>query len=150
LRQAEEADLTLRILDKGHRLVYFAIATIVHKFCPATDCNFGERVALTARNRLLHAWLNEPFPWCLLSTANAFVKYPVTAGRSGGVRNVLTGFWRAVKDFSSLKSTRRPVSSRTMRIYLTLGRQKIRDRTTIRALYLNPPSILGILFRLSS
>ncbi|MGD0458062.1 MAG: glycosyltransferase [Terriglobia bacterium] len=147
LRQSEESDLSLRILDKGYRLVYFPKATIVHLFYMTSPRDLGEILALTARNRLLQAWLNEPFPWCVISTVNALVKYSVRAAWRGALRNVLGGFGRAVKDFPILKSSRRPVSSRAMRIYLTLGRQKIRDSSAIRALYLNPPGIFGILFR---
>ena len=150
LRQSEESDLSLRILDKGHRLVYFPKATIVHAFYMTSPRDLGEVLALTARNRLLHAWLNQPFPWCLISTVNALVKYSVRAGWGGAGRNVVGGFGRAVNDFWTLKSSRRPVSSRAMRIYLALNRRKIRDRTAIRALYLNPPGVFGILFRLGS
>jgi hypothetical protein len=150
LRQSEESDLSLRILDRGYRLVYFPKATIVHLCSMTSPRDVGEILALTARNRLLQAWLNEPFPWCVISTVNALVMYSVRAAWRGALRNVLGGFGRAVKNFPILKSSRQPVSSRTMRIYLALSRQKIRDSSAIRALYLNPPGVFGILFRLGS
>jgi glycosyltransferase involved in cell wall biosynthesis len=149
LRESEESDLSLRVLDKAYRLVYFPSATIVHNSL-VSDPDLGRIRTLAARNRLLHAWLNEPFPWYILSTANALVSYTARAAWNGSLRNVLRGFYRAFMEFPRLRSGRQPVSSRAMRIYLTLGRQKIRDSSAIRALYLNPPSIFGILFRLGS
>jgi len=147
LQQSEESVLSLRVLDKGYRLVYFPPATIVHAFYLASDRDWGQLRALTARNRLLHAWLDEPFPWYILSTANALVKYSARAAWKKDLRNVLRGFCEAFKDFPRLKSTRRPVSSRAMRVYLALSPGKIRDGSAIRSLYLNPPGLFWILFR---
>ncbi len=148
---SEESDLALRIIDKGYRLVYFPRATIVHGVSVAARSNLGEVAALAARLRLLHAWLNEPFPWWVMSTLNALIKYSIQAAWRGRLRNVLRGFGQAVREFPVLKSSRQPVSSRAMRIYFTLSRgKKICDDTAIRALYLNPPGAFGILLRLGS
>jgi GT2 family glycosyltransferase len=147
LQQSEESVLSLRVLDKGYRLVYFPPATIVHAFYLASDRDWGRIRALTARNRLLLAWLDEPFPWYILTTAHALVIYSARAAWKGNLRDVLRGFCEAFKDFPRLKSTRRPVSSRAMRIYFALSQGKIRDGSAIRSLYRNPPGVFRILFR---
>lgn len=142
----EESYLQLRLVDKGYRLVYFPAATVVHNPLHLHR-DLRKQRAATAGNRLLIAWLDEPFPWYILSTANALVSYSSSAVWDGSLRNVLKGFYRAFMEFPRLRSGRQPVSSRAMRIYLTLSQQKIRDSSAIRALYLNPPGILEILFR---
>jgi hypothetical protein len=154
----EERDLGLRVLDKGYRFLQFPGATVLHPhFVPGRALpgspeyrDLGQAWLLSAKTRLLHAWLNEPFPWYLLSTANALVKYTTKAARGGYLRHVLRGFYEALKDFPRFKATRRPVSSQTMRIYLTLGRHRVSDASQIRALYESPPGILAILFGLGS
>jgi hypothetical protein len=119
----------------------------VHDPHRANARDSGDTIALTARNRLLHAWLNEPFPWWIVSSANALLTYPAKAAWKGNLRSVLRGFCGAFKEFPRLKCTRRPVSSRAMRIYLALSRGEIRDVPAIRSLYLAPPGIFEILLR---
>jgi GT2 family glycosyltransferase len=154
----EESDLSLRVLDRGYRLLQFPRATVVHprfvrgKALPGSYeyRDLGQTWLFAAKTRLLHAWLNEPFPWWALSTANVLVKYTTKAAWGGFLRHALRGFCQAVKEFPRLKATRRPVSSRAMRLSLALGRQKVSDASVIRALYKSPPGILAILFRLAS
>jgi len=151
----EERDLSLRALDRGFRLLQFLGATVVHpRFVPGKALpgspeyrDLAPIWLFTAKARLLHAWLNEPFPWYLMSTAGVLFGYTARAARGGFLRDVLGGFFAAVKDYPQFKATRRPVSSRAMRIYLALGRQRIRDRSAIQALYQSPPSLFGILTR---
>jgi hypothetical protein len=152
----EESDLALRVLGRGYRILQFPRATVVHPhFVPGKALpgsreyrDVGQVWLFSAKTRLLHAWLNEPFPWYLLSTANALVRYTAKAAREGYLRHVLRGFYDALRDFPQLKATRRPVSSQTMRIYLTLGRHRVSEASQIRALYESPPGVLAILFGL--
>jgi len=154
----EESDLSLRVLDRGYRLLQFPHATVMHPhFVPGKSLpgspeyrDMGKAGRLTAKARLLQAWLNEPFPWWGLSTANVLVKHTAKAAWGGFLRHVLRGFYEAFKEFPALKKTRRPVSSRAMRLSLALGRQKVSDASVIRALYKSPPGMLTILFRLGS
>lgn len=153
----EERDLGLRILDRGYRFLQFPGATVAHPhFVPGKALpgspeyrDLGQAWLLSAKTRLLHAWLNEPFPWYLLSTANALVKYTAKAAWRGYGGHALRGFWQAAKEFPQFKATRRPVSSQTMRIYLTLARHRVSDASEIRALYQSPPGILAILLGLA-
>jgi hypothetical protein len=157
-RQSEESDLSLRVLDKGYRLLQFPRATVVHphyvpgKAIPGSPeyRDLGQIWIFTAKARLLQAWLNEPFPWYLLSTLNALVKYTARAAWRRSLGHVSRGFYEAFKEFPTLKKTRRPVSSRTMLLYFALGRHTFTDASQVRALYNSPPGILAILLRLGS
>lgn len=151
----EERDLSLRLLDKGYRLIQFPHATVIHpRFVPGKALpgspeyrDLGKVWRLTAKARLLQAWLNEPFPWWALSTANSLVKYTAKAAWGGYTGHALRGFYEALVEFPQFKPTRRPVSARTMRLYLALGRRKISGSSAIRALYQSPPNLVGMLFR---
>jgi len=154
----EERDLSLRVLDKGYRLLQFPGATVVHpcfvagKSLPGSP-EYRDLVKvwrLTAKARLLQAWLNEPFPWWVLSTANVLAGYSVRAAWRRSLRDALRGFCEAFKEFPTLKKTRRPVSPRAMRLYLALARHRLSDASQIRAIYKSPPGILAILFGLGS
>ena len=154
----EESDLSLRVLDKGYRLLQFPRATVAHpRYVPGKAYpgshryrDIGGTWLFAAKTRLLHAWLNEPFPWYILSTANALITYTAKAAREKYLGHVLRGFYEALREFPQFKATRRPVSSQTMRIYLALGRHMFRDASQVRALYNSPPGILAILFRLGT
>jgi GT2 family glycosyltransferase len=150
----EESDLALRALDRGYRLIQFPRASVVHpRFAPgrvppgsAGYRDPAQTWLLSTKTRLLHAWLNEPFPWWVFSTANVLVKYTAGAMRQGCARAVLRGFWQATRDFPQFRATRRPVSSKTMRLYLALSRRRVSDASTIRTLYESPPGILATVF----
>ena len=154
-RLGEESDLSLRVLDRGYRLLQFPRATVVHphfvlgKALPGSPeyRDPGRCWQFTAKTRLLVAWLNEPFPWYILSTANALIRYTAKAARQRYLRHVLRGFYEAFKEFPALRETRWPVSPRAMRTYLALRRKAFRDQSAIQALYQSPPSLLGILLR---
>jgi hypothetical protein len=154
----EERDLSLRVLDRGYRLLQFPHATVMHPhFVPGKSLpgspeyrDLGKAWRLTAKARLLQAWLNEPFPWWAVSTANVLARYTAKAAWGGFLPHVSRGFYEAFKEFPALKKTRRTVSSRAMRLSLALGRQGVSDTSVIRALYKSPPGILAILFRLGS
>jgi glycosyltransferase involved in cell wall biosynthesis len=150
----EEPDLALRVLDKGYRLMQFPHATVVHpRFAPGRMPpgspgyrDPAQTWLFSTKTRLLHAWLNEPFPWWIFSTANVLVKYTAGAARQGCAGAVIMGFWQAVRDFPQFRATRRPVSSKAMRLYLALARSRVSDASKIRALYKSPPGILVTLF----
>lgn len=154
-RLCEESDLSLRVLDRGYRLLQFPFATVIHPRFVAGNAlpgspeyrDLGQIWLFAAKGRLLQAWLNEPFPWWALSTANALVVYTAKAAWVGCLRHVWRGFSQAVKEFPKFKATRRPVSSQTMRLYLALGRRKFRGSSAIQAVYQSPPSLFGILLR---
>lgn len=154
----EERDLGLRVLDRGYRLLQFPDATVVHpRFVPGKALpgspeyrKMAETWLLIGKSRLLYAWLNEPFPWYALSTCNALVKYTIKAAWRGHAGAVLEGFWQAAKDFPQFRATRRPVSSKTMRLYLALGRTRVSEASKIRALYQSPPGFFATLFGLTS
>ncbi len=150
----EESDLALRALDRGYRLIQFPRATVVHpRFVPGRVPpgspgyrDPAQKWLLSTKTRLLHAWLNEPFPWWVFSTANVLVKYSAGAARQGCAGAVLRGFWQATRDFPQFRATRRPVSRKTMRLYLALGRCRVSDASTIRTLYESPPGFVATLF----
>lgn len=150
----EERDLALRVLDKGYRALQFPGATVLHPRSPTADAppgtpgrrDWDQFWLVTTRARLLQAWLNEPFPWWVFSTANVLVKYTAGAARQGCAGAVLRGFWQATRDFPQFRATRRPVSRKTMRLYLALGRCRVSDASTIRTLYESPPGFVATLF----
>lgn len=140
-RQAEESDLALRLLDKGYRLCFFSGATIVHEFSPVAR-DFASLAINGAKNLLLRAWINEPFPWWVLSTANSVVKLVYHGARKRTLPYVLAGFWAAIRELPRVKSMRRPVSSKTMRLYFALRQKMVTDVSDVRRLYGAPPSFL--------
>ena len=143
--QGEEADLALRLLDKGYRILHFPEATVVHEQSPVAR-DLSRITTYGARNALLRSWLSEPFPWWLLTTGNTAVKFLAFAIEHRRVHYMLKGFWAAIKALPQVTSLRRPVSSKAMRLYFALRRPIVTSAPQAQAVYQAPPSLLRSLF----
>ena len=143
--QGEESDLSLHLLDKGYRILFFPGATVFHE--KAGMGRDSTRIPkYTIRNLLLRSWLNEPFPWWVLSTGNTIARCVAKGARAGNLRHVIGGFWSAIGEIPRVISLRRPVSSRTVWLYLALRRGVIADTSAIRSVYQDPPRGVRNLF----
>lgn len=144
LRQGEEEDLALRLLEHGYYIGYSTSAIVVH-----TPSNRGRDFGLWhvsgPRNLLLRSWINEPFPWWLLTSVNSVIKSLIGGVRKGTLPYVLRGFGEAVRMLPQVSSIRRPVSSKTMRIHLSLRRRTVKNSAEIQKLYQSPPSAMSLL-----
>ena len=98
------------------------------------------------RNLLLRAWLNEPFPWWILSTGNTIGKCLVKGARAGNLRHVLWGLGSAIREIPRAMRLRRPISSKTIWVYLALRRTKITSASMVQQVYQAPPRSVRNLF----
>jgi GT2 family glycosyltransferase len=140
-RQGGESDLALRLLDKGYRILFMSQAMVFHARSPLGRDPWCVPL-YTVKNRLLRSWLNEPFPWWVLSTGNAIVKCVINGARAKNLRHVLRGIWAAVGEVPRVRSLRRPISSKTIWLYLALRRSMIADSLAIQELSRKPPRVL--------
>jgi GT2 family glycosyltransferase len=144
LRQGEESDLAIRLLEHGYYIKFFPTAVVIHEVSTQ-----GRDIRLWhtsgPRNLLLKSWINEPFPWFLLSSANSVVRSLIKGIRDGTLPYVLAGFGEAIKESPQVLSMRHPVSSKTMRLHWALRRGDVTDPVEIRKLYESPPPIWGAL-----
>jgi len=144
LRQGEEPDLAIRLLDHGYYIMYFPGAVVSHDISEQGR-DFKLWHTLGPRNLLLRSWVNEPFPWYMLSTANSVFKCLIKGTRGGTLPYVLRGFGAAVKELPHVRSMRRPVSSKAMRVHFALRQKTVTEVTEIQKLYESPPTFLSIL-----
>jgi hypothetical protein len=144
VRQGEEADLALRILNRGYYIASFPGAVVVHE---TTDQGRDFKLFHVSgpRNLLLRAWVNEPFPWWLFTTANGIVRCLIRGVRTGTLPYVLTGFGSALKALPQACSIRRPVASKTMRVHFALRQRSVTDPSEIQKLYESPPTTASLL-----
>jgi GT2 family glycosyltransferase len=143
-RQGEESDLALRLLDKGYRILYFPGAVVVHDASPVGR-DLNRMLTDAARNHLLRSWINEPFPWWIVTTTNSIVKCLAVSARRGWVLKALEGFWSAIKEWPRIRSQRQPVSNRAMRLYFALRQRRVADTSEVQRLYESPPSFWATL-----
>lgn len=146
VRQGEEADLALRVLNRGYYIAFFPGAVVVHEVA-SKGRDFKLWHMSGPRNLLLRSWVNEPFPWWLLTTANGIVKYLLRGMRTGTLTYVLKGFGSAFKAWPQAWSIRRPVSSKTMRVNFALRQKTVTDVTEMQKLYQSPPTFLSLLLK---
>jgi GT2 family glycosyltransferase len=143
-REYEEAEWALRILDHGCRIFYFPSAVVVHEIsAQGRDLRLWHTSG--PRNRLLGSWVNEPFPWWVVSTARNVTLSLINGLRRGTLSHVLAGFAAAVKELPRVMSIRCPVSSKTMRLHLALSKRRITGSDEVKKLYKAPPALLEIL-----
>ncbi len=134
VRQGEESDLALRLIDRGYRLVHSPGAVVVHEES-AIGRDPDRILRYRARNNLLRGWLNEPLPWAALTTANTLVKALKTGRRHRRLRAVLGGIGAAFAELPGLMRRRAPVSRRALKLYLELDRRSVTDEAEIARLY---------------
>lgn len=124
--QAEEYDLSLRLLDAGWHVRTFTDLHVVHEKSPATRCS-AEKMRLDVRNNLLLAVRRFPRAWVDLYIQEWTTRYWAIAAASGrrlaAARGLVQGSVRAlthqdvspVKDrafesFARIEETRRRVA----------------------------------------
>jgi GT2 family glycosyltransferase len=146
VREGEEADLALRILNRGYYIAFFPGAVVMHGYA-SKGRDFKLWHISGPRNLLLRSWVNEPFPWWLVTTANGIVKYLIRGMRTGTLPYVLKGFGSAFKAWPQAWSIRRPVSSKTMRVNFALRQKTVTEVSEMQKLYQSPPTFLSLLLR---
>jgi glycosyltransferase involved in cell wall biosynthesis len=123
-QQAEEPDLSIRLLDAGYVVRLGRADPVRHFASPKRD--FDRMWFYECRNEVLFAWHNVPMPDLALQLAKTTL-HALWLGR--GVRRtglfargLLEGFRAAAHD----RSSRRPVSRAAWRLYTRLGKHPAR------------------------
>jgi GT2 family glycosyltransferase len=117
--QGEEPDLCYRIWEAGYQVFYFPKVTAVHCYTP--QARDWERMAYFGpRNALLTIWINQPWPWLVVSTLNFLSKIIPHHIRHQTLGPCLRGIIRALRELPYARRQRRPVSHRTMSTMLRL------------------------------
>ncbi|HYW11106.1 MAG TPA: glycosyltransferase [Longimicrobium sp.] len=118
----EERELSVRLLDAGHRIVYLPAYPVAH-LADAGGRDAKRFLHLTVRNDVLTALLNEPLPLALATVPVRLWRYfPMRRGWGGddpgGFRRILRAVGTSLPE---LRRTRRPVRWRTMREWWRLA-----------------------------
>jgi GT2 family glycosyltransferase len=129
-RQGEEADLALRIYDRGYTCVFEPTSVMYHRPSPlGRSPNATLRYSLRNTNKTgLRLW---PFPWCVLR--------PMVTGVHACAQMLSRRYWALpaqlaldlLRDLRALRETRRPVSHDTLRLCRALQAHPA-DELTIR------------------
>lgn len=119
----EEEELSLRILDRGHAILYCPDAIVYHRVSPRVRVAGGRRDYFDCRNSL-YTYLAR-YPWWMLGL---FVPVRIAVATLRGLRRGHLGqVRRAVVDVGRnlprVLAERRPISNRTARRYLRLQRE---------------------------
>ena len=122
--QAEEADLSVRLLDAGYVVRLGRADPVRHFASPKRDV---ERMWFyECRNDVLFAWHNVPMPDLVLQLAKTTL-HMLWLGR--GVRRTglfARGLLAGVRAAAAERSARRPVRREAWRLYTRLGRRPLR------------------------
>ncbi|HST58358.1 MAG TPA: glycosyltransferase [Longimicrobium sp.] len=118
----EERELSVRLLDAGHRIVYLPAHPVAH-LADAAGRDAKRFLHLTVRNDVLTALLNEPLPLALATVPVRLWRYfPMRRGWGGddpgGFRRILRAVGASLPE---LRRARRPVRWRTMREWWRLA-----------------------------
>lgn len=119
-RQAEEYDLSTRLLDAGYVVRCGSSAPILHFESPIRDnrsvwFNIG-------RSFLLYAWFNVPRRYLSFHAAGTFWNCLTAARRDGYTVPTFRGLLSALRDSVPLRSERRPIDPAAYRLYRRLRR----------------------------
>jgi GT2 family glycosyltransferase len=118
----EERELSLRLLDAGHAVVYLPQARVAHLAAAGGRADRGRLLFLLVRNELLASWLNEPLPLAVAATPTRLLRY--FRMRSGWGIHDPGGFGRLalalVRLLPTVARERRAVRWRTIRAWLRL------------------------------
>ena len=116
--RGEERDLSIRLLDRGFRIVYGQSPPVVHLYSPKRA--WSQMFPLGIRNNLLFDSLNIPHPYVLprlaLDAVQLFLYKLTITQVFSRMAFILRGFLACVK-YASLRD---PVSKETYRLYRTL------------------------------
>ena len=118
----EERDLSVRLIDRGYRIVYLPHAPVAHLSDPAGR-DARRFLHLTVRNDVLSALLNEPLPVALATVPARLWRYfPMRrhwGGKDpGGFRRIVRGVADALP---RIRRERRPVRWSTLRTWRALA-----------------------------
>jgi GT2 family glycosyltransferase len=107
--QAEEYDLSLRLLDAGWEVRRFDDLRVTHLKSPAARCS-ARTTRLDIRNNLLLVARRFPSPWVWPYTRDWLGRYYLIARQNGQVAAYLRGVAEALRSGAGL-AARRPVSA---------------------------------------
>jgi GT2 family glycosyltransferase len=119
----EEEELSLRILDKGHEILYCPTAVVYHRVSPHVRVAGGRREYFDCRNAL-YTYLAR-YPWWMVGLfAPIRVAVATLRGlRRGHLGQVLRAVVDVARNLPSVLAQRHPISNRTARRYLKLQRE---------------------------
>jgi GT2 family glycosyltransferase len=113
----EERELSLRLLDAGHRIVYLPAARFGHLAVEEGRAGPGRLLFLLVRNDVLISWLDHPLPVALAGTPARLLRY-FRMRRAWGIHDP-GGFGRILRALAEalplVRRERRPVAWRTLR-----------------------------------
>lgn len=122
VRQGEESDLCLRLMNAGY-IVRLGLTPPIHHF-PSKIRNLKRQYYFGARNSLLHVWINVPMPLMPLHAAKMTLGWLVNAVRLRSPGAVLTGLAAGYVSMARYARLRKPVRRRVYLAALRLSRAK--------------------------
>ena len=118
VRQCEERDLSIRMLERGYRVIYGASLPMVHMYSSNRDWNIFNKLSI--RNSLLFDFFNIPHPFfiprMLIDTLQLFLYKISFKGLYEKIRCLALGWFDCIK----YRRVRKPVSIETYRLYRRL------------------------------
>ncbi len=123
VRQGEELDFCLRLLDAGWWVrLGRAAQPILHHESPKRDL---EQIDVYGRrNEILHVWLNAPARWVLPHVAYRIVNGLRLGLHAGRPRSMLRGIVRGLRAAAGARGRRSPVRPATIRVDHRLRRER--------------------------
>ena len=121
--QGEEMDFSIRMMDRNKYIKLASTPPILHFESPRRD--FARMDIFGRRNDIVFSWTNVPAPWLaphLLMTSWNGIKHGFRTGR---VKNMSVGLWRGFRACVDPACVRRPVQSKTYRLFRRLKRRPI-------------------------
>jgi GT2 family glycosyltransferase len=131
----EEEDLSFRIIERGHKIVYTPKIKIYHKVSPTNKFSWGtNRYYFFVRNRLYLCWKYLPLIPAVSRSLMYIIGYPIKAIPNKTLKQAVKGIFNAFKLFPRAFSLRKPVKFSTYKKMRTID-QKQRGNLWLRLRY---------------
>lgn len=118
IRQGEEDDLCVRMLDRGYFVATGDEIGVVH--CPSPVRSLEEIDFFGPRNRVLGAWLNFPLFLASIFITFELLRILLLGLSRGRIKSALLGWIDGVKNLVSYRTFRKPASMRTVALFFCM------------------------------
>lgn len=122
-RQAEESDLSLRLIDAGYKIFYDPSSVMFHRRSPS-ERNDSEIAFYTLRNTTKTSLRLWPVPWCIAQPMLNCCRIIGLAMRTRDGRLIARFLGALARELWDIPNTRRPVARTSYRKYRALRRRR--------------------------
>lgn len=116
---SEEVDLCIRLLDRGHNILYLPGVHVWHEHSPVSR-DRPAQVKSNLCNDLTFVYRRYPFPSVLWRFPQRVLIHAAYSLHAGSWKDCTAGFWLFFKSLLRIVPTRKPVKQDTYRKYLSL------------------------------